>query len=136
MQNFFYSPGVADLAYCAHPANTFDHGTYDVESGYVIVDIYYKENVHTQLMIGRGIGNLYFNNLKVLYDDDFINPFVAFGLGSSFILELEKQTNAEDYDKIKQSLIKYLGVDFENWNGADWTLFAINLDYEAKFFSN
>src|SRR5713226_3754021 len=86
--NFFYNTGVKDLATCAHPTNHFDHGTYDLEDGYVIIDMFYTENVHTRVRLDQGAGSLYFNRLRVLYDNDFVNPFVFFGMEAALLVDL------------------------------------------------
>ena len=128
VENYFSQKGVVLLAQCAHPSNTFDHGTYEVEDGYVIVNIFYKENVHTMLRVNRGSN--YFSRVIVLSDDDFFPPFKFLKNILGTILKQYPSSNAKD--EMERNMENMLKRTMEDWNGTDWALLIINLDYMSR----
>ncbi|MBN9384978.1 MAG: hypothetical protein J0H74_29755 [Chitinophagaceae bacterium] len=125
IDDYFRQRGVMLLAQCAHPTNTFRNGAYQTEDGYVIVDIYYQEGVHTRLKIYRG--DACFTGVAVLSDDDIFPPFRF--LGSILKTLLQQYEDSEQRDELARQLESILRKRLEEWSGADWSLLIINLDY-------
>ena len=128
MDTYFSRKGVVLLAQCAHPTNTFESGTYDVEDGYVLVNIVYKGGIHTRLKVSRG--KYYFTRISVLMDDDFVNPFSF--LQSLLRIVLDQYKDSANKDEIQRNVENMVNRKLQEWTGSDWALFIINLDY----FSN
>ena len=128
LEGYFSKKGVVLLAQCAHPTNTFERGTYAVDDDFVIVDIFYKEGVHTRLRVNRG--RYYFSQVSVVYDDDFVAPFSFLQTMLKIVLDQYKDSHAKD--EIQRNLENMLQRKLQEWSGADWALFIINLDYYSS----
>lgn len=136
MSDFFQNHGgVQDVGYCAHLTNDFNNGSYDVESNYVSVEVHFKdlnldENpIVSTVTLSIGSGILPFNGIQATYDNDYVGPFVALQLGCWYIQRLIEKSSPEQYNKTRQAMIQLLGTDPDNWSGAAWALFAMNLAY-------
>lgn len=129
MENFFHKPGVADLAQMAHPLNTFANGTYDIYDDYVIVDIVYNDNNSLRLQIDRG-GLWGFRRIRVLYDSDNAPAFG--GLWLLMSLAQEEAKKDPNYNKVVNYLSLFNGKQIDDWNGHDWALCLLILDYYGQ----
>lgn len=136
MSDFFQNHGgVQDVGYCAHLTNDFNYGNYDIESNYVLVEVHFKdvnlddEPITTKVTLSIDSGILPFDGIQATYDNDYVDPFVALELGCWYIQRLIEKSSPEQYNRTRQAMIQLLGTDPNNWSGADWALFAMNLAY-------
>lgn len=114
MADFFKYEGVEILAGLAHPANTFKYAKHRVESNYVWVDIYYNDDLNTELKIERN-GN-FFTKIVVVYDNDFPAPFFLTGFIKDMVWELiednsDTQTKNDFERKINKTISEMNGKD-------------------------
>lgn len=135
LANYFYNQGVKDLCTVSHVTNDFVTGRYQIADSYVEVGINSKDNVfgrdiYTQVRIVRGFGDLYFRDLVVESDNDSVNPFDGFGLMSSAMARLVRNSDPDSYEKIKRKVAGLFDEpDPERWSGKMWALVYINLEY-------
>lgn len=129
MGDFFHKPGVADLAQMAHPLNTFSSGNYTVYDDYVIVDVVYQDNNSLRLQIDRG-GLWGFKKIRVLYDSDETPAFG--GLWILMNLAQEQAKKDPNYNKVVNYLALFNGKEVADWNGHDWALCLLILDYYSQ----
>ncbi|HTJ11249.1 MAG TPA: hypothetical protein VL547_04470 [Dinghuibacter sp.] len=125
---YFKNSGCALLAKIAHPSGTAEDLTYDVYSGYVLVDISYKGGTRTRLRVDRSGGG--FSRVSVLYDNGFIAPFALVKLVAD--VALDQYQGSTSKNEIVRYLENSLDRELEDWNGSDWAALLVNLDY----FSN
>lgn len=134
LDKYFYSKGVTSLSQLAHPTNLYLSGTYDIYSA--SIDVWIKsqdkdsgKSIDTKLHIVTGIGDLYFSDIVVKSDTDYIDPFDALGLQMVVLQEIWKGLDNKSFIKMKQAFIDDFGSDIEQWNGKTWALLILNLDY-------
>lgn len=134
LDKYFYSKGLTSLSQLAHPTNVYLSGTYDIYSA--SIDVWIKSQdkdsgkiIDTKLHIVRGIGDLYFSNIVVKSDTDYIDPFDALGLQMVVLQEIWKGLDNKSFIKMKQAFIDDFGADIEHWSGKTWALLILNLDY-------
>ena len=125
LSNFFKYQGVATLAGLAHPSNTYEYGTYVVNSDHAIVEIFYADNLYTKLKID--ITNGMFTGIEVMRDNDFPAPFFLISLLKEFADEAMK--NSENKNETKSRLEEELGKLYYDFNGVDISLFVLNLEW-------
>lgn len=133
LESYLRTRGVAGLSETAHPSNDFQNGSYAIDNNSVYVTINSKDNVFgipvtTRLRLTKG-SDLFFCNIKVLEDTDFVKPFGALGLQVAFIQNLIQAVDAATYNEMRYTVRKYFNTDFENWTGEMWAVLALNLDY-------
>lgn len=142
--NYLKKRGASKLAFFAHLTNTFDpnNSSLNSDDNYYYLDLYYTDktndgsSIHTQVKLGKSNGILTFSSVNSTYDNDIIPPFLALLTGMTVMLEAARQNNPEEYNRQLQNLHNYLRIEPEKWNGADWALFLINLDYTCKCVDN
>ncbi len=132
---YFKYKGIRGLSDLSHPANIFLSGEYKVSQNTVDVWIKSKDNilgglVETHLLIYKGVGGLYFNDITVVSDTDpFAKPFEALKAMVDIIQDLMKQVDRESFEKMRTDFVKTFGSDVHQWSGKTWALLALNLDY-------
>lgn len=135
LANYFYNQGVKDLCTVSHVTNDYVTGQYSVAESYIEVGINSKDNlfgrdIYTQVRVIRGFGDLYFRDLIVESDNDTVNPFDGFGLMSNALVKLVKNSDPDNYAKIKRQIAGLFDEpDPERWTGKMWALVYINLEY-------
>ena len=130
MENYFHNSGVVNLAGFAHPSDTYLRGTHTFYDGFVIIDIFYADNYHTKLRVDLG-GLFYFKKIEVLEDNDFISPFSGVELLMNLAIKAAKNQRKE-YNQVVGYLANTLGKTVENWDGKDWTLCFLIMDYYSN----
>jgi len=136
MTDFFVNHrGIQNLGSCVHLTNTFYYDYYDVKPDHVMVEIHYKDlnlnndSVVTRVSLHIGTGLLPFDRITANYDNDWVNPFAALGVSCWFVKQAIRNSNPDDYQKTRSAMNVLLGTDPDDWNGADWALFVMNLIY-------
>ena len=128
--NFFKYKGLETISFYAHPTNTRIVGRSIVNDykNWVDIGIRYKEAI-TILRIYKGGFPLYFKEIEVLNDDDDFPAFVAVGLFKNSVLEIYKNSDEYKRQRVKSALENYYMTKFENMNGKELALLALNLEY-------
>ncbi len=142
--NYLRNGAKEKIAFLAHLTNTFNpnYGSIKYDDNNYYLTIYYKEKtgdgefIHTQIKLGKGNSILTFSSITQIYDNDIVPSFFALLTSMQAILEIARENNPEQYNKQLQELRNYLGIEPNEWNGADWALFLINFDYACQSVSN
>lgn len=135
MDAYFKSKGVRGLCELSHPSNDLISGEYTVSKSSVDVWIKSKDNVlggtvTTHLLVYRGSGSLYFNDIAVLYDDDpFAKPFEALKMLMDIIQDMMKDIDPKSFEEMRVEFVRTFGSDVRQWPGKTWAILALNLDY-------
>lgn len=136
LNGYFTSRGLHSLLETAHPSNAYEDGAFKIQDNYINVavkswDDYGGKYVVTFVRISKGLGGLYFDDIKVVSDGDSFPAFAALKLKMVFLKELWKELDKESFTSMRQTFINNFGADIEYWSGKAWALLLLNLDYYA-----
>ena len=119
LDNFFKYEAVELLAQLAHPSNDYERGTYTINNGYVLVNIYYKKYT-TRLKVYRN-GN-YFTDIEVLYDNDYVTPFTA-----TTLFKKVADLNDKDYSSCRNNFQILFEKATKKMSGKELACFVLTL---------
>lgn len=140
LEKYLIKRGVYNLCEAAHPANEYIDGTYNISTSTNGVDIHITSSdnvtgvqVRTELILLRGKGGIYFEDIWVLRDTDpWAKPFDAFTAQVQLTLaSLKALLGEKAYDEMLTTFKNTFGSDLSKWTGKDWAVLVLNLDYYA-----
>lgn len=127
LTDYFKNRGVYTLAGLAHPSNVYQGGKFWIYDDYVIIDIYYENDVRTRVKLDYN-GN-YFNGVSVLYEGDWFPSFLGIKMIKNFLLELSESMDTEAKGQMQTTYERWLNKKFYEFTGEEMTLLIMTLDW-------
>ncbi|GEM_PF-6492586 len=127
IERFFKHDGVATLAQFAHPSDTYLNGSYTIYADQVVVEINYAEGFYTKLSIKRSNG--FFTGIRVLKDENTWPAFWAVTLIKELVEAAMEESEQEEKEEAKSLMERELAKAFDEFDGEDLALFALNLEW-------
>ena len=85
LEKYIKYQGVEDLAFFAHPTSNYKSGTYRIDSDRVRIWIDYEDTGAELELTYRGG---WFNDIRVIHDDDWFDPFAGIQFMKDVVMEL------------------------------------------------
>ncbi len=125
LEHFFKYKGVSLLAKLAHPTNTYESGTYNIQGNEIYIEINYTNSKMSLLLRKDGT---YVTNIDA-QDDDWLPPFFAIEMIKDFIVETA--FDSEDKNKVISTLEKYFKTTLIKMSGEQIACVAMTLSLQS-----
>jgi len=124
--SFLKSEGYETLAAMAHPSNTFWYGTHEIVRDGAVINIYYANDIHTEIKVYQNSQGLVYD-LYVISENDWFPPFLGAELIKDLLYDFVKEIDGST--EVTSAYEKYFNRAMYEWSGKQMAITAMSLSW-------